>query len=148
MNYSIDGTYEGSIPLKSNGIMDMFTTASGTVNLPTLHGGSHYLTIHLYGLNQRTYEPKYLSYINTVYFSTLGAIPTSSPTLNPTTTPPTSLSPSPILEPTTEPTTTLEPSQGFLGKGLPVEYCLALVAGLVIIIVSGISLVYFKKLRK
>lgn len=83
MNYSIDGLYNGSVPLKSNGVLHLMTDAVGTVDLPELPEGSHHLTIYLYGLNPRTYEPKYLSFINTVYFSTVGN-PVSSPTPSPT----------------------------------------------------------------
>ena len=82
MNYSIDGVYNGSVPLRSNGELHVVTVAVATVNLPELLDGSHYLTIYLYGLNQRIYQPKYLSYINTIYFSTI-----SNPALSPIPTP-------------------------------------------------------------
>jgi hypothetical protein len=82
MNYSIDGIYNGSVPLMSNGEMHVSTRAVATVNLPEVPDGSHTLTIYLYGLNQRTYEPRYLSYVNTIYFSTIG-----NPALGPTPTP-------------------------------------------------------------
>jgi hypothetical protein len=50
-----------------------------------------------------------------------------------------------LIEPTPPPTTT---PPGFLGTSLPIEYGYAIVAVLGIIIVAGLSLVYFKKLRK
>jgi hypothetical protein len=65
MNYSIDGIHNGSVPLESNREIHMTTTAVATVVLPELPDGSHCLTIYLYCLNQRTYEPKYLSFIIT-----------------------------------------------------------------------------------
>lgn len=65
------------------------------------------------------------------------------------------VSPSPTIEPTSEPTSTppeptptSKPKTGFLDTGLPLEYGYAIVAAIVIIIVAGLSLVYFKKLRK
>jgi len=70
--------------------------------------------------------------------------PSSSP--NPT--------PSPTLAPTVESTSIPEatsiPKQqtGFLGTNLPMEYGYAIVAVLVIIVVAGLSLVYFKKQRR
>jgi hypothetical protein len=137
MNYSIDETYKGSIPLKSNGKMDMFTTAIGMVNLPKLTQASHCLTIYLYGLNQGTYEPKYLSYVNTVYFSTFGINPTLSPTSTPSPSPTLSPSPSPLptLEPAIVPTSTPKQS-GFLGTNLPAEYGYAIIAFAVIVVVA------------
>ena len=59
---------------------------------------------------------------------------TSSPSIQPTELP----SPSPKST----------PQSGFLGINLPVEYGYAIVAVLVIIVVAGLGLVYFKKLRK
>jgi parallel beta-helix repeat protein len=90
--------------------------------------------------------------------------PSPTPTLLPT---PSSMQ-SPSLPPTTEPTpntiSTPEPSTtiektmtpfpmftkqpGFLDTSLPVEYAYAIVAVLVIIVVAGLSLVYFMKHRK
>ena len=51
MHYSLDGSYFGSVPLKSNGEVQYQTTAIATINLPKLTDGSHELTIYLYGLN-------------------------------------------------------------------------------------------------
>lgn len=79
MNYSIDGLYNGTVPLQSNGEIHVETTAIGTVGLPRLTDGSHVLTIYLYGLNQRSAEPWYLSYTNTVYFSTTSNPPSPTP---------------------------------------------------------------------
>lgn len=90
MNYSIDGSYFGSVPLKWDGETHVETTAVATMSLPILADGLHKLTIFLYGWNQYSNNPKYLSFTYTVYFSTTGNPPTPSPTLNPT---PTSTSP-------------------------------------------------------
>jgi hypothetical protein len=98
MNYSVDGIYNGSVPLRSNGEIHVVTVAVGTTDLPELSNGSHYLTIYLYGLNQRTYEPKYLSYFNSIYLSTVG-----NPVLNPTINPPSSPTISPTASPTPSP---------------------------------------------
>ncbi len=83
MNFSIDGKYNGSIHLRSNEEMHIMSKAVGTAALPQLLNGSHCLTIYTYGLNQRAYEPRYLSFVDTVYFSTTGN-PASTPTINPT----------------------------------------------------------------
>jgi hypothetical protein len=70
MTYSVDGKYNGSVPLEvSNPGLHVVTNAAGLVNLPELPVGSHCLTIYLYGHNQKSYDPKYLSYVDTVYFS-------------------------------------------------------------------------------
>jgi parallel beta-helix repeat protein len=90
MNFSIDGTFTGSVPLKSSGEIHVLTRAIGTIALPELPDGPHVLTLFLYGLNQRTYEPKYLPFVNTVYFSTVG-----NPVLTPTVRPTPTLTPSP-----------------------------------------------------
>ncbi len=99
MNCSIDGAYYGSVPLMSNGEIHVLTRAVGTALLPELPNGSHYLTLNLYGLNQRTYEPKYLSFANTVYFSIEGN-PAPTPTISPT----------PTLATTANPSATPNPS--------------------------------------
>ena len=70
MTYSVDGKYNGSVPLEvSNPGLHVVTNAIGFVNLPKLSEGSHCLTIYLYGHNQKSLNPKYLSYADTVYFS-------------------------------------------------------------------------------
>jgi hypothetical protein len=107
MNYSIDNVYNGSVPLKSNGELHVITTAVGTVALPKLPSGSHYLTIYLYGWNQRSHEPKYLSFDNTVHFSIASVNPASSPTPAPSITP--SPSPSPNTTPSPSSTSEIEP---------------------------------------
>jgi hypothetical protein len=91
MSYSIDGINIGYVPLKSNGELHVVSTAVGTVNLPELSNGQHTLTIRLYGLNQRTYQPKYMWYVNTIQFSTYGVDPLLNQSTNPTmtATPPT-----------------------------------------------------------
>jgi hypothetical protein len=135
MNYSIDNIYKGSVLLKSNGEIHVVTTAVGTVALPELPAGSHYLTIYLYGFNQRTYEPKYLSFISTVYFSTVGTDPISSPTMSPTSTP----TPSTTTSPSPSPNTTPSPS-------IP-KFPSWMILPLLIVISVGL-LIYFKKRKR
>jgi hypothetical protein len=94
MSYSIDSINIGSVPLKSNGELHVVSTAVGTVNLPELSDGQHTLTIKLYGLNQRTYQPKYMWYVNTVQFSTYNADPVLNQSTNPTMTPTSTPTPS------------------------------------------------------
>ena len=87
MNYSIDGLYNGSVHLVSDGQLHVATTGIGTANLPNLPEGSHTLTLYYYGLNQRSDYPKYLSYVNTLQFSTVGKAPSLTPTPSPTVAP-------------------------------------------------------------
>jgi hypothetical protein len=145
MNYSIDGIYNGSVPLKSNGEIHVITVAVGTVDLTELPNGSHCLTIYLYGLNQRTYQPKYLSYINTVYFSTVGNpilnSPTPSPT--PTLTPSPSPSPTPIPSLSPSPTPTAEPFPIALGIAIAVLVIIATIA--LVVVICAKLLVYYRK---
>jgi hypothetical protein len=75
-----------------------------------------------------------------------GAIPSPSPI--PTSSPSLTQQPTPSPSPTAEPTSTPKQQTGFLGTNLPTEYGYAIVAVLVIIIVAGLSLVYFKKQRR
>jgi hypothetical protein len=70
MTYSVDGKYNGSVPLEvSNPGLHVVTNAFGFVNLPKLSEGSHCLTLYLFGHNQKSLNPKYLSYVDTVCFS-------------------------------------------------------------------------------
>ena len=48
LNYTIDGAYEGAIPLTCSGSpgFQMIVTETGTAQLPELSAGSHCLTIH------------------------------------------------------------------------------------------------------
>lgn len=140
MNYSIDNVYNESVYLRSNGEMHFITNADGTAALPELPSGSHFLRIYLYGWNQRSYEPRYLSYVNTVYFSIAGASSTSSPTTNPTTNPTT---PTPTTAPTPTSTSSPEPTpEPEIFPGAPVA-----VASLgIAVVVIGLVL-YFKKHR-
>jgi hypothetical protein len=133
MNYSIDNVYNGAVPLKSNGEIHVITTAVGTVALPKLPSGSHYLTIYLYGWNQMSHEPKYLSFNNTVHFSIASANPASSPTPAPSITP----SPSPIPKTTPSPSPTPESE--------PFSASLVFVASLGIALAVIGLLVYIKK---
>lgn len=133
MNYSIDGIYNGPVPLRDTTnpeappIITKVGMGAGSVDLPELPDGSHYLTIYLYGLNMQNYQPQFKSYVNTVYFSIDDPnsifIPTPSPTPTPLTPSPSptpnqtpnstqsaapSISPSPSSSPTQQPT--LEPT--------------------------------------
>jgi hypothetical protein len=137
MNYRIDNIYNGSVHLRGNGEMHVVTTAVGTAALPELPSGSHYLTIYLYGWNQRSYEPKYLSFNNTVYFSIVGTNPTSSPTPTPLITP--SPSPSPNITPSPSPSPGSEP--------FPTTLVIASVSVVAIVVAIG-ALVYFKKHKR
>jgi len=75
MNYSIDGKLNGSVPLTiSNPGLHVVTNAAGFVNLPELPEGSHVLTIYLLGHNQKTANPKYVPYVESVYFY-VGSVP-------------------------------------------------------------------------
>ena len=70
MSYSVDGEFNGSVPLViSNPGLHVVTNAAAFVSLPKLSEGSHVLTLYLLGHNQKSLEPKYLSYVDTVYFS-------------------------------------------------------------------------------
>lgn len=70
MNYSIDGTNFNHVTLTvSNPGTHIITNAKALVNLPELSEGKHSLTIYLWGYNQRTYQPQFLSYVNTVNFA-------------------------------------------------------------------------------
>ena len=73
--------------------------------------------------------------------------PSASPTQMPR--PTQSLAPTPALSPTPKPST--QPSStpsGFLGTSLPNEYGYAIVAVSMVMIVAGLTLVYFKKIKK
>lgn len=59
----------------SNPGVHIVTNAAALVNLPELSEGKHTLTIYLYGFNQRTYQPQFLSYVNTVNFVIDSAAP-------------------------------------------------------------------------
>src|SRR3990172_5195742 len=70
MSYSIDGEYKGSVPLVvSNPGVHIVTNGAGLVDLPELPEGSHSLTIYLEGFIPRYHEPRFLSYVDTVYFA-------------------------------------------------------------------------------
>ena len=114
MNYTVDGIYNGPVPLRNITPSDAPPIATkvgygaGNVDLPELPDGSHYLTIYLFGLNMRNHDPQFKSYVYTINFSIDDQnsifIPTPSPasTLTP--------SPSPSLTPTPTPTPILSPS--------------------------------------
>jgi hypothetical protein len=116
--------------------------------------GNHSVTViaqgegNYYAFPETGSTSLYSFFINgssTVFF-TVDTSPSPSPSPSPT--PTTSPIITPTLEPTIEPTSTPKQQTGFLGTNLPVEYGYAIVAVLVIVIVAGLSLVYFKKVRK
>src|SRR3990172_2536314 len=113
VNYDIDGICNGLVPLKvDNPGLHVVTGGAGIVNLPELPKGSHCLTISLEGLNQKTHEPKYLSYVNTVYFAIddSNLTPTATPTLSPSPSPDPTPTPIPTPSPSPTPSTTQTPS--------------------------------------
>jgi hypothetical protein len=133
MNYSIDYVYNGSIHLRSDGEIHFITNAIGTAALPELPSGSHCLRIYLYGWNQISYDPRYLSYVDTVDFSIVGG---PAPTLAPSpTAPPASSAPTPASTFTPEPPRETEIFLAILG--------LAVSAG--IALGALVLLVYFEK---
>lgn len=70
MNYTIDSELHGAVPLTiSNPGLHVVTNAAAYVSLPKLSEGSHILTLYLFGNNQKSLNPKYLSYVDTVHFS-------------------------------------------------------------------------------
>jgi hypothetical protein len=135
MNYTIDGTYTGAVQLRSNGEIHMTTIAVGTAALPALPEGAHSLTIHLYGLNQRAYEPKYLTFEYTIFFSTTGTSTspdsTTAPndTPSPTATPSPSTLPSPSQTPTPAATTT---APEFPSLAVPLALMTAVLLGAIV----------------
>ena len=66
--YKIDGKYEGPIPFVIDNPNETHVVykATGFVELPQLSEGSHHLTIYLIAAG---YQPKGLSYADTVYFT-------------------------------------------------------------------------------
>jgi hypothetical protein len=68
LKYDIDGIDNGDVPLNSEGFR-FITTGAAQISLPELTDGSHCLTLYLYGFNQKTPKPQFMSYINTVYFT-------------------------------------------------------------------------------
>jgi hypothetical protein len=101
MNYSIDGIYNGSVPLRNITPPDAPPIATkvgigaGNVDFPELPDGSHYLTIYLYGLNMRNYQPQFKSFVYTIYFSIDDPNSIFSPTPSATSTPKVTPSPTP-----------------------------------------------------
>lgn len=68
--FPIDGEFNGSVPLAvSNPGLHVVTNAAAQASLPILSEGSHCLTLFLFGHNQKSYDPRYLSYMDTFYFS-------------------------------------------------------------------------------
>ncbi|XHH07889.1 MAG: hypothetical protein ACFCUE_09950 [Candidatus Bathyarchaeia archaeon] len=97
LKYSIDGAYNGSVPLRSNGEFHVATTAIGATDLPSIPEGPHTLTFDYYGLNQRADAPKYMSYVNTIYFSTVDQSVVPSPTLSSEITPSATPTSTPVI---------------------------------------------------
>jgi hypothetical protein len=74
--------------------------------------------------------------------------PSPFPLTSPSLTPTLSSTIEPTIETTIEPTSTQQHQTGFLGTNLPTEYGYAILAVLVILVVAGLSLAYFKKVRR
>jgi hypothetical protein len=164
--YSIDGIDGGSVPLapKNASERHILTEMVGLVELPELSDGSHSLNIYtecwIYGYFGALplgapFKPAYpgssdyvASWSDTVYFTVNLPFVPPSPTLSPS--PLSSPTTEPTIEPTSTPESTSTPKEqtGFLGTNLPVEYGYAIVTILVILVVAGLSLFYFKKLGK
>ncbi len=131
MNYSIDGTYNGEVPLRDITPSDAPPIATkvgmgaGRVNLPELPDGSHYLTIYLYGLNMMNHQPQFKSFIYTVFFS-IG-------------------DPNSIFSPTPTQTPIITPSQTSPNYLLNQTNLILTGTLIVLVTVASISLVYFKK---
>jgi hypothetical protein len=157
MNYSIDGIYNGPVPLEvSNPGIHIITNGAGIVDLPELPEGSHCLTIYLLGLNQKYYEPRYLSYVNTVYFiiddtnstpiptysATTLATSSPSPTMVPTSTPISTNTPSPSPSSETSASPSIEPS-----PSIPEFPSLAVVSFLMVAVLVG-AIIHKKKTKQ
>jgi hypothetical protein len=145
MNYSIDGTYNGQVPLRnitppdSPPIATKAGIGAGRVNLPELPDGSHYLTIYLYGLNMENYQPQFKSYIYTVFFSTDDPNSIFSPTPSQT--------PTPTLQPSPTQTPIITPSQASSNYFLNPTFLTEIALVIVIVAVASVLLVYFKRRR-
>ena len=139
VNYSIDDMYTGSVYLRSNGELHFITNTIGVAALPELPSGSHCLKIYLYGWNQRSYEPRYLSYTNTIYFSIVDAkatpapIPSPSPTASPTPVPISSSEPTNPTSPTPLPSEEPQPIESELILGVAVTVAVVVI-GLVFLL--------------
>jgi len=79
---------------------------------------------------------------------TSSTVPTIQPTTEPTPSHTVTFSTSATVEPTLEPTARPKQQTGFLGTNLPIEYSYEIVAAFAIIVVAGLGLVYFKRVRK
>ena len=150
IKYSLDGTLKNQF----------YGSRTVSENLVSLTEGAHTVQIDVYYIGAKLdwshsvmQEPAEKHQI--VHFSVV-SLPSTSPSTEPSTSVISTQSPSPSPIPTIEPTKTptLTPTDtpiqqtGFLGTSLPLEYGYAIVAVLVIIVVAGVSLVYFKKFRK
>jgi hypothetical protein len=141
---------------------------SGTVSekLVGLSEGEHevqvkvtYRGLYYEKVNGISYpSTKVAEQLESVSFTVVASLPSPSPTPLPVQSwgPSQTSTPSPVPTPTVTPTTepTIEPistpkqQNGFLGTNLPTEYGYAIVTVSVAVAAAGLSLIYFKKLRK
>jgi hypothetical protein len=115
-------------------------TIFGNATLTGLSGGSHQLIVYAIDSAGLVGQTKLIQFA--VNATANEPISTSKPSVT------RSPFPSPTFEPKVEPTSTPKPASGFSGTNLLVEYDYAIVAVLVIIAITGLSLVYFKRFRR
>jgi hypothetical protein len=139
--YSIDGVVMGQIR-GLNSTTNSFDVVR--VNLTEVSEGSHRIEVTA----SMTYPMGIAKGDEVCYFTVASSLPSPSPSVSPSPSPTASPTLSPTIEPTLEPTSTPQQPTGFLGTSLSVEYGYAIVVVLVIIVVAGLSLVYWKRLRK
>jgi hypothetical protein len=118
-------------------------TEKVTIDFSGLSEGAHILTFY------QVWDQPYgqVESTKTIHFAIDDTIPSPSSTI--ATSPIVKQQPetSPAPSSATEPTSTPKPSSGFLGASLPIEYGYAIAAVLVIIVVAGLSVVYFRRLK-
>jgi hypothetical protein len=133
LNYSLDNQANHALPITLTAQPGSVFSGSfdTTVSLPLLSVGSHNIVIFGdFEVWNTTVESGSHLAQTAIFFTVNSSFPQSS------------------ISPITEPTSTPKQPSGFLGTNLPTEYGYALVAVLVMVAVAGLSLVYFKKLRK
>ena len=140
LRYSLDG--QSPVPLRFKAeasTYPYFIEISENYYLYNLPDGRHTIVIE-----GETTSNKALSLSTYFWVDTTPASP--SPTITPSPSPsPTS---APTIEPTAQPTSTPKQQSGFFGTSIPVEFGYAIVAVLVIVVTAGLSLGYYKRLRK
>lgn len=155
MHYYLDGQVQTLLSFEEPKVVIVYDdwvvygVDSKAVFLAHLSDGTHTLVLEGETTLNRTLNLSTHFMVNTAIPSP--SLPPSlepSPSATPAPSPTASPTMAPTLEPTMEPTLTPQKSSGFLGTNLPMEYGYAILAVLVIMVVAGLSLVYFKNLRK